>query len=204
MMKWYHVVSLGAFVVWSVTMIKNDHTVIRQQEIVTRVEPSEIVLEPVSQEIIVPIREDDECSLTEAQIDSVRFSYHYGQPYDFGYTLAAIALKESNAGKWKINIHDPSGGLYHVTLDKVIKINGWEDTPFNRNRAMQLLVDNDKIAARIAIEELQMWKEHSSGNWLSTWASYNHGWNGLNTERGQLYAQEIRELIQKIQYCRWI
>jgi hypothetical protein len=160
-------------------------------------QPQIVVIEP-------QIRQDEECSIADDQLSAIRFSYRYAEPYDFGYTLAAIALKESNAGKWKINIQDPSGGLYHVTLDKVLSIKDWEDTPFNRNRAMQLLVNDDKLAARIAVEELQMWKDVNAGDWLSTWASYNHGWNGPNTERGQAYAEDIRQLIQKIQYCGWV
>lgn len=148
-------------------------------------------------------RDVEECFLTPSQIEVVRFSHNYGKPYDLSYTLAAIALKESNAGKWKINLQDPSGGLYHVTVDKAVKELGYEDTAFNRNRAIQALVNDDNLAAKIAVNEILFWREQIAGSWLDTWASYNHGWNGKNTERGQAYAEDIRQLIQKIQYCRW-
>lgn len=154
--------------------------------------------------VFAKLNTSEECSLTEKQLEYVRFSYEYGLPSDFGYTLAAISIKESNAGKWKVNIQDPSGGLYHVTVDKVLILYGWEDTNFNRNRAMQLLVDDDELAAEIAVSELQKWKDYNSGNWLDTWASYNHGWNGPDSERGKAYAEAIRILIQKIQRCRWV
>ena len=161
-------------------------------------------LQAIVEEPVPKIKDDEECALSEPQLDVIRFSYSYGLEYDFGYTLAAIALKESNAGRWKVNLQDPSGGLYHVTIDKVLQMNGWEDTTFNRNRAMQILIDDDIISAKIAVEELQMWKDHNSGVWLDTWASYNHGWGGPNTDRGKAYAQDIRQLIQKIQYCGWV
>lgn len=148
-------------------------------------------------------REDETCFLTDSQIEAVRFSYEYGKPYDLAYTLSAIALKESNGGKWKINLQDPSGGLYHVTVDKAVRELGYEDTPFNRNRAVQALVDDDNLAAKIAVQEILFWRDAVAGSWLDTWASYNHGWNGKNTERGKAYAEDIQKIIQQIQYCRW-
>ena len=150
------------------------------------------------------VRQEEQCNLSDSQLLAVRFSYEQGRPYDFGHTLAAIAIQESNAGKWKMNISDPSGGLYHVTLDKVINHFGWEDTSFNRNRAMQALVDDDHLAAELAIKELEFWREYNSGIWLDIWASYNAGTNGPNTERGQAYADDIRITIRQMEYCGWV
>ena len=159
----------------------------------------EVQIESVTHLAPVP----EECKLTDDQMSKVKFSIDYAQEYDMSYTLAAIALKESNAGRWKVNIQDPSGGLYHVTLDKVLTYYGWEKTPFNLNRAMQRLVDNDTLAAELAVKELLFWKDLNSGNWLDTWANYNAGTHGKNTTRGKQYAEDIRQLIVKIKQCGW-
>lgn len=146
----------------------------------------------------------EECVLTDDQLKYIQFSYRYGEPYDLGYTLAAIALQESNAGRWRVNVGDPSAGLYHVTLDKALKHLSWDDTPFNRNRAAQRLIDDHELAAELAVNELLFWKDRSSGKWLDTWASYNTGHIGLDSDRGVNYANNIRDLIGKIQQCGWI
>lgn len=144
------------------------------------------------------------CFLSKKQLDVVRFSFEYGLEYDLGYSLAAIALQESNAGLWNINISDPSAGYYHVTLDKVLNIYGWQDNGFNRNRAAQLLIDVPPLAARLAVRELQFWYSYTRGSWLDTWASYNAGTRGRSVAAGRQYAEDIRYLIGKIQECGWV
>lgn len=48
-------------------------------------------------------------------------AYEYGAPHDLGYTLAAIAWKESCAGEYRMNFQDPSAGIYHAHLPGLIK-----------------------------------------------------------------------------------
>lgn len=66
------------------------------------------------------------CNLTAGQYQVLDFSFYEGRKYDLGYTLAAIAMKESNLGDWVVNLNDPSAGDYHVTLNKVLKHKGWQ------------------------------------------------------------------------------
>lgn len=146
---------------------------------------------------------DKECLIEPSQMAAIRFSFEYGRAYDLSYTLAAIAMKESMAGLWKINLQDPSGGLYHVTLDKAIRKLNIKDTNLNRNVAMQTLVDDDYFSAEIAVEEILFWKRKSGGNWNSVWAKYNAGSFGDKTTRGKLYAVDIARNIQKIKHCGW-
>ena len=44
---------------------------------------------------VVPFSSADECYLTPEQRSVLYFSYSYGSPHDYGYTLAAIEMEES-------------------------------------------------------------------------------------------------------------
>lgn len=158
-------------------------------------------VEPIAQEIGPMVTE--ECYIEKDQLDVVNFSYEYGVKYDLGYTLAAIALKESNGGRINVNIGDPSGGYYHVTLDKVLRYYRWKNTPYNLNRAMQELVNKPELAAELAVKELQSWRRNTTYNWMSTWASYHAGTGGASSTRGKEYASDIRQIIGKIKACKW-
>ena len=140
------------------------------------------------------------CHLSGAQRSYLQFSYVYGAPYGFGYTLAAIAMRESMLGLYKINLQDPSAGLYHVTTDKVIRHFNWVDTPFNHNRAAQLMMEDPVLSAYLAVQELKLWQRvHGKGNWRKIWASYNGGTRG-NAAYGDIIAQNI----QTIKDCGWL
>ena len=145
----------------------------------------------------------DECFLSDEQLDVVRFSYAQGEPHDVGWTLAAIAIKESNAGLWVVNLQDPSAGYYHVTTDKVVAALGWDSTLFNHNRAAARLIRDREFSAQLAIQELLFWRQ-ATNTWLDVWASYHRGGRGPNLQQGILYAQDIRGIIAKIQTCGWI
>ena len=141
----------------------------------------------------------DECELTESQQSVLYFSYSYGEPYDFGYTLSAIAMQESDLGRYRINHSDPSGGIYHLTADKAVDKLGWSHTTFNENRALQRLIDDPAFAAEIAIETLVWWHNYHSGDFLKTWSSYNGGHKG-----NPLYAKKIVANIEQIKRCGWL
>lgn len=140
------------------------------------------------------------CQLTDDQRFVLEFSYAYGEVYGYGYTLAAIAMQESRLGDYRANIYDPSGSSYHVTLGKVLRHFGWADTRFNRNRAMQLLMNDDMFGAELAVKELQLWERvHGEGEWMRVWASYNGGTLGNRD-----YAKIILRNIELIKRCNWI
>lgn len=141
----------------------------------------------------------EDCRLSQQQASVANFAYSYGKPFDFGYTMVAIAMEESQLGRWNINIQDPSAGPWHVTLDKALRYKGWTDTPFNRNRAAQLLIEDIYFAAHLAIEELLFWNRVREGNWRAVVSSYNGGWKG-NEE----YRRKISRNIEIIKRCGWV
>lgn len=150
----------------------------------------------------------DECRLSERQMSIMFFSYSYGREHDLGYTLTAIAMQESDLGRWNVNLQDPSASPWHVTVDKAVTRLGWSMTRFNMNRATQRLMEDPFLGASIAVEELKNWHrlhDNVSGNerWRRTWASYNKGYNWHN-ENGQRYADSINDHIIRIRRCGWL
>lgn len=123
-------------------------------------------------------------------------SFNLGQPFDFGYTLAAIAWVESNAGKYMINIQDPSFGIYHNNINSVMgRHPDYKDTPFQRNKVAQMLIEDIDFSAAEALAELEYWKNiHGSKRWSKIWASYNGGFN-YNGVKPTRYAKKIKKRI---------
>lgn len=124
-------------------------------------------------------------------------SYEIGEPFDMGYSLAAIAWQESVAGLYPININDPSFGVHHILLDSAMKRSGMKDTSFNRNIMASSLLDIE-VSAEYAIMELQYWKKYHKGNWNRIWASYNAG---HRYQLGVDYANKIKHKIKLFKSC---
>lgn len=132
----------------------------------------------------------------EQQVTLAR-SYQYGEPYDLGYTLSAIAWKESLAGKYKINYSDPSFGVYHNVIHQVARREGVTGN-FEKNRLAQRLVEDDEYAASQAIAELQSWLKYHKGDLYKAWASYNAG---TAYEYGLDYAADVKKKIRVLKRC---
>lgn len=139
------------------------------------------------------------CELTPSQQSIVHFSYSYGAPHDFGLTMVAIAMEESDLGRYRINLQDPSVSSWGVTVSKAIKKLGWRDTPFNRNRAAQLMLNDIYFSAGLALETLLWWNDVRDGDWRRVVESYNAGY-GSNKE----YVSRIIENINTIKQCKWL
>jgi hypothetical protein len=138
--------------------------------------------------------------LTDNQMGVMYKAYQAGKEHDMAYSLAAIAWKESSAGKYMVNLQDPSAGAFHITINNALVYLKWEDTNFNRNRAAQLLIEDFQLAANFAMINLQFWKDQYGSNWTKIWASYNAGYNWKN---GVKYSQDIARKIKKIKLCGW-
>jgi len=137
---------------------------------------------------------------TEGQVSIMYQAFQIGKQKDMSYSLAAIAWKESSAGKYMINLQDPSAGVFHITMINALAYLKWENTNFNRNRAAQLLVEDFQLSAEFAMINLQFWKDHYGNNWHKIWASYNSGYNWSN---GVEYSNDVASKIQKIKLCNW-
>lgn len=132
--------------------------------------------------------------------------FEAGKPYGLSYTLQAIVLVESGSFEKpiKVNIQDPSAGITHIHIKYFLKRHNIKDTPYNRNRAMQVLIDNDDLAIAEAIANLEFWKDKYCGKWGCTkkqfervLSSYNCGYKNT-TQKCKNYAKKVRDIISKL------
>lgn len=147
---------------------------------------------------------NDSCTnitqLNKAQIQTIRYAYHYGEKYDFGYTMAAIAWKESCAGLYRINFDDPSAGIYHAHIPGVIKRHyKTKNTSFKRNVIAEKLIRDPEFASKIALEELLYWKKVRKGNWKEIIKSYNKGFSWEKSKgRNELAEAYYKDISQRV------
>ncbi|CBG40018.1 hypothetical protein [Helicobacter mustelae] len=137
---------------------------------------------------------------TPAQKKAILFAFHYGNEQDLGYMMAAIAWQESCAGKYMLNFSDPSAGLFHAHLPVVIaQYSKLKDSAFNRNMVGQILIQDQDFAAKVALDQLLMWRKRFGGNQEKMLKSYNKGTSWLkNQEKNQkaeLYAKKVSQKI---------
>ena len=117
-------------------------------------------------------------------------SYISAQKEGFGYTLAAIAWKESCAGEYKMNFQDPSAGNYHAYIPGVIKrYPKLRQNGFTQNMVGAKLVNDDDFAIKVALEELKFWDKTHNGNWKKIIKSYNKGYSWQKNTKANLQAE---------------
>lgn len=131
-----------------------------------------------------------------SQREVLQRAYDYGVKYDMGWSLAAIAWKESSAGKNKANWNDPSVGVFHNLLKSVAKREGVYGNDEKEVILIVRLMHEFDFSAKHAVLELKYWKKQYGDDWRKIWASYNAGWNWFN---GIEYSDNI---AQKISYLR--
>lgn len=151
--------------------------------------------------------QDDPCKnlqkFSKDQLDTIIYAYNYGKKHDFGYTMAAIAWKESCAGIYRINFSDPSAGIYHAYLPGVIKRHyKKQDTPFRRNAIAEKLIRDPEFASKIALEELLYWRKVRKNNWKEIIKSYNKGFSwekskGRN-KMAEAYYEDITLKVEEL------
>ena len=128
-------------------------------------------------------------------------AFHEGKKKDMAYSLAAIAWKESSAGKFLRNPADPSAGVFHVTLDNALSYIKWQDTEENRKRVETLLIEDFTLSAEFAMINLQFWKDQYGQNWMLIWRRYNGGYT--DSEASKIYARDIARKVRVISKCNW-
>lgn len=146
------------------------------------------------------------------QLENLRYAYHYGKKHKLGFTMAAIAWKESCAGAYRYNAQDPSAGNYHVLLDNAVKLDRIfrgvknPDKPisgFERNKIADRLVRSKRFASKIALHQLLEWKKVRNGDMRKVLKSYNRGYSWetseANNKSAEAYADDILDKIKVLQ-----
>lgn len=135
---------------------------------------------------------------SKSQIQTIHYAYHYGKKHNFGFTMAAIAWKESCAGLYRINFDDPSAGIYHAHLPGVIKRHyKTKNTAFRRNVVAEKLIRDTEFASKIALEELLYWRKIHKDNWKNIIKSYNKGFSWQKSKGRNRLAEAYYEDISK-------
>lgn len=124
-------------------------------------------------------------------------AFKYGAKSGFGYTMAAIAWKESCAGEYRVNFADPSAGIYHAHIPGLLKKHKQKDTNFMHNMVGELLMRDDDFASATALEELNYWHKVRKGNWYEVIKSYNKGFSWEKDKERDKMAQEYAKDVQK-------
>lgn len=136
---------------------------------------------------------------SKAQKNVILKAFKYGLKSGYGYTMAAIAWKESCAGEYKMNFADPSAGIYHAHIPGLLKKTNQKDTGFMRNMVGELLVRDDEYASQVALEELLYWHKVRKGNWQEVIKSYNKGFSWeRDSERAKMAQSYYEDIARKV------
>ena len=146
-------------------------------------------------------------SLTFEQQFNLRKAYYYGKSHDYGYTLAAIALSESSAGKFRINIHTNDVGLFQINVNTAYNTLGVTNY-YRRLELVQRLIYDDALGASIAISVLDHFRRGrmmSRTVWEEMVMSYNEGYQWRNDpdskEKAKQYLASVRYNVQNLRGC---
>ncbi len=137
--------------------------------------------------------------LTPIQKGRLEFAYHQGLPTDLGYTLAAISLNESNAGKWRLNLHSKDVGLFQVNIVTASRTLGVTNY-YNKLELAEKLIYDDILNAYIALEVLNYFKAYYKGDWSKMVQAYNAGFK-INTIKSLNYLASVRESVIMLTQC---
>ena len=138
--------------------------------------------------------EASECrTYTSEQQQVIQNAYSSGLPFDYGYTLAAITVKESFVGNRIIryNPQDPSTGVTHIqfaTLKHLSGENHWGALVL----AEQLVVD-DMLSFEYSVKKL----DSIQGTWWNKWKRYNG-----NGPAAEAYARDVQGIIKGLKRCK--
>lgn len=146
-------------------------------------------------------------NLSFEQQFNLRKAYYYGKPDGYSYTLAAIALVESSAGKFRLNIRSNDLGLFQInatTAQNTLGVTNY----FRQIELHQRLIYDDLLGAKIAIEVLEHFRRNrpmSNQVWQEMIKSYNEGsrWrrDKASRKKAESYLDNVRQSVRMLQQC---
>jgi hypothetical protein len=136
--------------------------------------------------------------LNNQQKETLYKAYKYGETDGIGYSLAAIGWQESQAGKYLVNLSDPSFGVFAITIKTASKVEGIDEESFEANLLAQKLIFDFNYGMKMAKREILYWLNYHKEDWSRTWASYNAG---FDTSNGIEYTGLIAGYVRVLQKC---
>lgn len=134
--------------------------------------------------------------LTTEQKEVLYIAYSTGAEEGYGLTLAAIAWKESQFGKYMLNVTDGkygSYGPYHVLLDYSLKRHKIT-TKWGKSRLAEKLLYDIEFSSKEALDVITYYHNRfkkKDNPWRWAVAAYNIGTKALNTDTGKEYSRDI-------------
>ena len=131
--------------------------------------------------------------LSTSQYEVLLKTYAKGSAFNLELTMTAIAWQESYFGKWKINLADPSFGVFHNLISSVMERHNLKGN-WNRSRIAEKLLDDYDYSFAESLAELTFWRMYWKNKkiprvWSHMVMSYNAGSNYNN---GKNYLKHIR------------
>jgi hypothetical protein len=161
----------------------------------------EVNLSPKTQKILTKRYKKELNNLTINQIRVLLKTYDKAKHFDLELTLCAIAWQESYFGKYKINLADPSFGVFHANINTVIKKHNYKNTKWRQSRLAEALINDYDFAFSEALNELEYWKSYWKQKevkdlWIHFVRSYNTGFAWTENEH------YIDEIVLKIRVLK--
>jgi hypothetical protein len=119
-------------------------------------------------------------AMNQEQIDNLKYIYNKTKQFNLGLTMSAIAMTESSAGKYTLNINKDSidCGIFMLN-SSTLSNNKW-----NQSRICERLIKDRDFSISLALERYKYFynyyrsKGYSKGlSWKRAICSYNAGWN---------------------------
>jgi hypothetical protein len=137
-------------------------------------------------------------AMNQEQINNLRYIYSKTKQFDLGLTMSAIAMTESNLGKYTLNINKDSidCGIFMLN-SKTLSNNKW-----TQSRICERLIKDKDFSISLALERYKYFYNYyrSKGYsrnlaWKKAICSYNAGWNW---EAGIKYYKKVVKNIRLI------
>lgn len=133
--------------------------------------------------------------LSNEKLQLIMQIYVFGNKHDLGYSLVAVAWKESDFGNYLVNISDGkygSFGLYHIRLDYA-SIRNKITTDWGRSRYAEKLLHDFNISSMEAVTNLMYWAEYMSNTknpYQNMFSGYNGGVRGHILGKPKAYGKD--------------
>jgi hypothetical protein len=147
-----------------------------------------------------------ECSLWDElnthQQNRVRFAFNYGVEYDLAWTLAAITIVESSAGKYRLNLDSKDVGLFQINIKTATKILGVTKYLKKVELAQQLIYD-DGLNAYLAVDVLEHFKKSHTYREMLMGYNTGYGWKKDKKiyKKGVDYANRVIYTMNQLKGC---
>ena len=135
-------------------------------------------------------------NLDDSQVRVLNKAYQMGKEHNLGYTMMAIAMEESTAGKFRMSFESRDYGVMQNNLKTAASRTGTTGYYKKLKLAEKLILD-DKLSMELALEELLYWKRHTP-NWRAMVSAYNNGWAW---DKGSVYLNKIIKHVKTFMNC---